>query len=123
MVLTKFLDWTDLKKTHPFDVNNPTKYRKNGGGVLIAVRSDLDVESRTIKFKNFDCKAELLSIDLKFPNGTHKCISTFYRVGNLEEENFNCFDSYIKKLASMKNIGKITLVGDLNLNGYLGLRV
>ena len=105
------------EKSHPFDASNPTKYRKNGGGVLIAVRSDLDVESRTIKFKNFDCKAELLSIDLKFPNGTHKCISTFYRVGNLEEENFNYFDSYIKKLAALKNIGKITLVGDLNLNG------
>ena len=30
-------------KTHPFDENNPKKIRKNGGGVIIAIRSDLNV--------------------------------------------------------------------------------
>ena len=28
--------------THPSDPNNPTKFKKNGGGVLIATRSDID---------------------------------------------------------------------------------
>ena len=29
-------------KTHPIDPNNPNKFRKNGGGVLIAIRRDMD---------------------------------------------------------------------------------
>ena len=64
-----------------------------------------------------DCKAEILSVDIKFPNGTHKCITTFYRVGTLKDENHAQIDSYLKKLVTHKNIGKITLVGDLNLRG------
>ena len=69
-------------KTHPYDENNPSKFRKCGGGVLIAVRADLDVESKSIKFKKFSCKAELLSIDLKFPNGSHKCILYIHVLSN-----------------------------------------
>ena len=41
-------------QTHPYDENNPKRFRKNGGGVMIAIRSDLNVESKVIKFKNFD---------------------------------------------------------------------
>ena len=103
-------------KTHPYDENNPKKFRKNGGGIMIAIRSDLNVDSKAIKFKNFDCKAEILSVDIKFPDGTHKCITTVYRVGSLKDENHAQIDSYLKKLATRKNIGKITLVGDLNLS-------
>ena len=36
-------------KSHPFDVNKPKKYRLGGGGVAIAVRSDLDVDSSLLK--------------------------------------------------------------------------
>ena len=35
--------------THPPDPTNPKRFRKNGGGVLIAVRSDLDIISKEIK--------------------------------------------------------------------------
>ena len=32
-------------KTHPWDPNNPKKYRKHGGGIHIGHRLDIDIES------------------------------------------------------------------------------
>ena len=37
------------RKTHPIDPSNPDKFKKNGGGVLIAVKSELKCESKLIK--------------------------------------------------------------------------
>ena len=37
------LDRSD--KTHPYDPLNPRKYRKSGGGVMIAVNRKLDIQS------------------------------------------------------------------------------
>ena len=44
-------------KTHPPDSQNPNKYRINGGGVLIAIRSNLNIISTQISYK---CSAEIL---------------------------------------------------------------
>ena len=33
-------------KTHPWDPSHPRKFRENGGGVLIAHRTDIDVDCR-----------------------------------------------------------------------------
>ena len=51
-----------------------------------------------------------------FPNGKNLCISTFYRVRTLREENFNEFSNYFKILASKKKIDRHVLIGDMNLN-------
>ena len=71
-------------KTHPPDKNDPKKFKLNGGGVLIAIRSDLEIEH-----KNFliDSKAEIISVQLNFATNNNKnnyvCVSTCYRVGTL----------------------------------------
>ena len=49
------------EKTHPIDPLNTKKYRRNGGGVLIAVNASLSIESKIIPTK---CSAELLAIEL-----------------------------------------------------------
>ena len=38
-------------KTHPPDPTNPTRFRRNGGGVMIAVRTDLQVSTKEIQLK------------------------------------------------------------------------
>ena len=37
---------------HPRDPVNPNRFRKYGGGVLIAVRSNLDIVSKEIKLSS-----------------------------------------------------------------------
>jgi hypothetical protein len=54
-------------KSHPPDPNNPKRFRKNGGGVLIAVSTNLDVNVRRM---NIDCKAEILTIEIGLKNKT-----------------------------------------------------
>jgi hypothetical protein len=42
------IDWLDrTSKTHPPDPLNKSKFRKKGGGVLIAVRFDLKIEVKS----------------------------------------------------------------------------
>ena len=50
-------------KTHPPDKNDPKKYKLNGGGVLIAIRSDLNIEHKQIVINS---KAEIISVQLNF---------------------------------------------------------
>ena len=58
------LDRSD--KTHPIDPNDSTKFRRNGGGVLISIRRDLDIVSTKLEFK---CAGEILGITLTFSDG------------------------------------------------------
>ena len=101
-------------KTHPWDPMHPKKFRKNGGGVLIAHRNDIDCESTEVGL--IKVKAELLSINFKLPTGKRLCISTFYRVGTLSTENFELVEKYFKKLACRGKLDKHVLVGDFNLS-------
>ena len=87
------------QKTHPFDPSDPNKYRKNGGGVIIAIKSELNCESKLIKLS---CKAEILSIEIGLGNGKFISLSTFYRVGSLEAENHRVVDSYSRNLSQRK---------------------
>ena len=70
-------------KSHPFDETNPKKYRKGGGGVALAFRSDLDVSTTLFKVKGKMAKAEILSVVVTSRAGKKICFSTLYRVGNL----------------------------------------
>ena len=99
-------------KTHPWDPSNPQKFRKNGGGVLIAHRTDIDVESTEVGV--IKVQAEILTINLKLPSGKRLSLSTFYRVGNLGTENYESVRKYLTTLASKKRLDKHVLIGDLN---------
>ena len=62
--------------THPSDPNNPQKYKKSGGGVLIAVKSNIEASVKRVSMRK---GAEIVSIELKF--GSNKLIlCTVYRV-------------------------------------------
>ena len=47
--------------THPADPSNPQKYRKYGGGVLIAIRSDIDASIKRLSMRK---GAEIVAIEL-----------------------------------------------------------
>ena len=47
--------------THPSDPSDPKKFRKYGGGVLIAVRSDIDASVKRISMRK---GAEIVSVEL-----------------------------------------------------------
>jgi endonuclease/exonuclease/phosphatase family metal-dependent hydrolase len=102
-------------KSHPFDPTQPRKFRKNGGGVLIAHRCDISISS--VKFTKVTVQAELLSINLKTDIGKNFCISTFYRVGTLGSENFEQFKTHFVALAAAKKLQNHVLVGDFNMAG------
>ena len=99
--------------THPTDPSDQKKFRKNGGGVLIAARCDLDMNIEQINLK---CQAEILSIELKNPNAQKIIISTLYRVGTLGIPNHTRVQSYLHKIAKRRGISNLVLIGDLNLS-------
>ena len=84
-----------------------------GGGVLIGIRSDLEIESNTIKTIKNKCSTELLAIEIKFRDGTKMCIATYYRTRDMKDQNHNIIDRNLKALA--EKYGKLLLVGDINL--------
>ena len=101
-------------KSHPFDQARPKKFRKNGGGVLIAHRADIDISS--VKFTKVCVQAELLSVVIKNQCGRQFCISTFYRVGTLGLDNFEHFKKHFMALATERKIQRHILIGDFNLD-------
>ena len=81
--------------SHPPDPDNPKKFRRNWGGVLIAVSSNLIVTSNQIKLK---CKAEYLAIELVLSDGSKIVIATCYQVGTLGTPNCHEITAATKKL-------------------------
>ena len=73
-------------KTHPSDPSKPKKYRKDGGGILIAHRLDIDIERTEVSLKKV--QGEILTVNFKLPSGKKFSVSTFHRVGTLGLENF-----------------------------------
>ena len=100
------------EKSHPYDPNNPQKFRKKGGGVLIAIKANLDIESKVVGKR---VKAEILSVELKCGNDIF-CITTCYRVGNLSENNFGEVEKHLRSIAKIKKYKKHFFFGDLNLS-------
>ena len=99
--------------THPSDPNNPIKFRKNGGGVLIVISSTLQVSSDSINLK---CKAEMLAVELILEDGSKIFISTCYRVGAQGIQNCNEIVLALNKLLRKKKLKKFLLIGDLNFS-------
>ena len=100
------------RKTHPQDPNNPTKFRENGGGVLLAVRSDLDATSKRL---SVSLGIEMIAVQITFPNNEKVIVCTCYRVGTLGQAHHDTLTNYLRSLVSKKNPPKICIVGDLNL--------
>ena len=98
--------------THPPDPNNSKKYRTNGGGVLIGIKHNLDIESKQIPVK---CRAEILSIELTDRFNRKSIISTFYRVGTLGNDNHECVKQYLHTIRKRRRVQELILIGDLNL--------
>ena len=98
--------------THPSDPSNPNKFRKYGGGVLIAVRSDMEA---TVKRLSMRKGAEIISVELQV--GQEKFVfCTVYRVGTLGELNHNSIMDSLRSFYSGRTHRNIFIVGDLNLN-------
>ena len=98
--------------THPPDLDNPLKFRKNGGGVLIAINSSLQLSSKEISLK---CKAEMLAVEFMLNDNSKIVISTCYRVGTLGIPNFQEITRTLDILLRKKRLKKFFLIGDFNL--------
>ena len=98
--------------SHPRDPTNPNKFRKYGGGVLIAVRSNLDVVSKKIKLSS---GTEMIAVELTFPNGEKTVICTCYRVGTLGEPNHDKVISNLRSMLNKRKPPKLHVIGDFNL--------
>ena len=78
--------------THPADPNNPKKFRQFGGGVLIAIKSDLEAVVKRLSVRR---GAEMLAIEVSIGDNKYVCC-TAYRVGALGEHNHNSIVDSIK---------------------------
>ena len=99
------------KRTHPPDPKNPKKIRTYGGGVLVAVRTDLDIKSVKISYK---CSAEIVAATLTFNSGKKIVICTCYRVGTLGYSNLEQINSYLQKIKTKRGLNSLIIVGDFN---------
>ena len=70
--------------SHPIDMDNPKKFRRNVGGVLIAINNTLKATSKVIPLK---CMAEILGIEIQLEDKTKVIIATCYLVGTLGAQN------------------------------------
>ena len=101
------------RRTHPQDPQNPNRFRENGGGVLIAIRNDIDVISKQLKL----CSgAEMLAIQLTFKNGEKAVIYTCYRVGTLGQANHDKIVGSLRSILSKRKPPKVYAIGDFNLS-------
>ena len=95
--------------SHPPDLSNPEKFRRNGSGVLIAISCSLKVS-----YKNFDlnCKSEMLAVEIILNDGSKIVISTCYRVGTLGTFNYYEIANALQKLLRKKRLKKFFIVCD-----------
>ena len=100
-------------ETHPPDPEDPKKFKKSGGGVLIAVKNSLNLHPKLI---TSTAKAEIISIELTLPNKKRLTVSTLYRVGTLGNFNANEVASHFTNIFSSKKCKYNFIVGDMNLN-------
>ena len=87
-------------ESHPPDLDNPQKFRRNGGGVLIAINCSLKVSFNVINLK---CNAEMLAVEIIMGDGSKIVISTCYRVGTLRVTNYHEIANALQKQLRKKN--------------------
>ena len=99
--------------THSPDPSDTKKFRRNGGGVLIAIKSTVDMNPKLVKSK---AHAEILSVTLTLKNNKKLCITTCYRVGTLQQTNLEEVNKHLQSISSNKSIIKHIVLGDFNLD-------
>ena len=87
--------------THPMDPSNPNRFRKNGGGILIAIKSSLLLTTNKVNLK---CNAEFLAIELVLENLNKIIVATCYRVGTLGIDNCREVTNAINTLLRKKRV-------------------
>ena len=100
--------------SHPSDPNNPKKIKKFGGGVLIAIRSDIQADIKRLSVRK---GAEILAIEVSI-DGKQFVFCTVYRVGNFDEPNQASIMRTIKTFYKIRNPRKIFIVGNFNLKCF-----
>ena len=100
-------------ETHPPDLEDPKKFKKSGGGVLIAVKNSLNLHPKLI---TSTAKAEIISIELTLPNKKRLTVSTPYRVGTLGNFNAKEVATHFTKIFNSKKYKYNFIVGDMNLD-------
>ena len=100
------------QSSHPSDPDDPRKFRKSGGGVLIAIRSDIEAASKKIKLSG---GAEIVAIQTTI-NGLKYIFCTCYRVGTLGAANQDCIRTSIAEFFKTKKPKQIFIIGDFNLS-------
>ena len=98
--------------SHPSDPSDPEKFKKSGGGVLIAVRSDMEASSKRISLAN---GAEIIAIEVNV-NGVKHIFCTCYRVDTLRAVNHDSIKTSIARFFKSKKPKRIFIIGDFNLN-------
>ena len=99
--------------SHPYDEKNPRKFRKNGGGVFVAVSKNIDLKPKRIKYP---CMAEFLSIEFTLPNKKKICVSTCYRVGSLGDKNHSEIHNSLVSISKNRRYTSSIVIGDFNLS-------
>ena len=100
--------------SHPPDLENPNKYRRYGGGVLVALRTDIkDMEYKRLSVRK---GAEMVAMEVTM-NKKKFVFCTVYRVNNLGEDNHTSIMNTIKTFYKIRNPRKIFIIGDFNLSG------
>ena len=89
------------QKTHPPDPHDPKKFRKYGGGVLIAIKAQLVVQTNYIELKS---KSEFLAVEFKLNDSTKIIIATCYRVGTLGYTSLNEISKSIKTIIRKRGV-------------------
>ena len=97
-------------ETHPIDLSNPKKFRRNGGGVLIAVNNKLSVQTNVITLKY---EAEILAVEITLENKTKIIIATCYRVGTLGMRNADEILKALRIITRKKSVKKCVMIGTL----------
>ena len=100
--------------SHPPDPNNPLRFRRNGGGVLLAIRNDLDLTCKQVKLNS---GAEIIAVEFTTTTGLKFIICTCYRVGTLGRENLENIKTSLSTLLKRRRLSKIFFIGDLNFPG------
>ena len=98
--------------SHPSDPLNPKKFRTNGGGVLIAIRSDIEANVKRLPIRK---GAEILAIEVTIDSKKF-VFCTIYRVGTLGALNHESIINSIKTFYKKRNPPKMFILGDFNLS-------
>ena len=102
--------------SHPSDPNNPNKFRKLGGGVLIAIRSNIQADIKRLSVRK---GAEIVAIEVTIDNKKF-VFCTVYRVGNLDEPNHASIINTIKTFYTVRNLEKFSSLVILILDAFRG---